>query len=269
MITSNKAIRLFLIGTFLFSWTMWGIMILAQELKWFQYGSPFSMVLQILAGNGPAIIVYFVFKKYKAVFSFRQYLREAFGLKQKAIYYAITISLIGIFFAIPAVMGGISSRLEPFAGGTEGAAPMPIWITIVAIPLFFFLGGSEELGWRHFLGPAFEKKMSFTYATLLTATIWCAWHLPLFLITGTTQNSHGPSFLILFAIGIFGNAFASAAIYRVSKSAWLCILFHCATNALQGSLPLTNDITIYAVKAAVLIAVSLVIVYLSNRQTIK
>jgi len=58
-------------------------------------------------------------------------------------------------------------------------------------------GGMEETGWRGMLQPALEEKMNFILATLITGVIWGVWHLPLFLISKTTQYQMSfPSFLL-------------------------------------------------------------------------
>ena len=158
--------------------------------------------------------------------------------KQKPLHYATVVFLIAIFFGVPAIMGGISSLLPPLFGGTEATTPLPIYMTVFAIPVSFLTGGLEELGWRGFLQPALEKKMAFIPATIVTSLIWFLWHFPLFFIIGSTQYSEGWISFILYA---FGASFAMAAIYRVSKSVWLCVLFHSATNALQGTWPLKVD----------------------------
>lgn len=54
-------------------------------------------------------------------------------------------------------MGGIASEVSPFSGGTAAAERFPIWMTLLISPLFFFVGGSEELGWRKYLQPTLEK----------------------------------------------------------------------------------------------------------------
>ena len=69
-----------------------------------------------------------------------------------------------------------------------------------------------------------------------------------------------PEPFILYA---FGASFAMAAIYRVSKSIWLCVLFHSATNALQGTWPLKVDYLIKGVTAGVLLTAAVGIVSLS------
>lgn len=262
MVSKNTIYR-FLLIAFLLPYAAWGIVLLAQELGWFQYGTTISVLLVTFGANCPAIAAYLALKKSAPNFKLKQYLKDAFGFKQKVSYYAITLLFVVIFFGVPALMGGIATQLAPFSGGTETQAPMPIWLTLIASPLFFFLGGSEELGWRYFLQPALEQRMKFVPATIITAFIWCIWHLPLFLITGTSQNS---SSLLSFALFIIGAAFASAAIYRVSKSAWLVILFHCITNSLQGSLPLVDDPLIKGVTTLVLVIASLVVVFLCDRE---
>ena len=260
---TGKNIARFLMGTFLLSYAMWGIVFLAQEMDWFQYGTPISVVLVTIGANSPAISAYFAIKRQNKDLMLKKYMMDAFCVKQYPLHYLLVLLFIIIFFGVPAVMGGIAGQLEPYSGGTQATDPMPIWITVLAIPFFFFLGGSEELGWRHFLQPALEQKTRFFFATLMTACIWYVWHLPLFLITGTSQNS---SNLLSFAIYIIGTAFAAAAIYRISKSAWLCIFFHCATNALQGSWPLYDDYATKTITSILLIAVSLVAVFLDSRR---
>ena len=111
--------------------------------------------------------------------------------------------------------------------------------------------------------PRLEQKMGFLPSTILTAFIWFAWHLPLFFITGTAQNSNNPLSFILSCLSI---TFATVAIRHISKGAWLYILFHCVTNALQGSLPLVEDYRINLVTSAVLIAASLVVVWINSRK---
>ncbi|WP_442905418.1 CPBP family intramembrane glutamic endopeptidase [Kineothrix sp. MB12-C1] len=46
-------------------------------------------------------------------------------------------------------------------------------------------GGMEEIGWRYLLQPTLEKQFSYFIATVITAFIWWAWHLPMFFIPGS------------------------------------------------------------------------------------
>lgn len=257
MNNNNNGLKRYLLFAFLVPYLLWGMVFLAQELGWFQYGESFSVVLVAIAANCPAVAAFLALRQEQPGYSLKSFAKSAFGVRQKPLYYALLALFVFLFFAVPALMGGIAAQVSPFSGGTEAAERYPIWMTLLISPFFFFLGGSEEIGWRHYLQPAFEKKLSFIPATLLTSFVWVIWHLPLFLIVGTSQNS---SNLLSFTIYAIGASFAMAAIRRITKSTWLCVMFHCMTNAMQGSLPLLDDLLIKIVGCVALVAAALVAV---------
>ena len=259
----KKIVRNYLLITFVLAYAVWGIVILAQTLGWFQYGTPISLALIIIGANAPAISAYISIKKSNTNFSLKKYFKTAFALKQKPLYYIVLLLFVAVFFIVPALTGGILADRPPFMGGTESQTSIPLYATILASPLFFFLGGSEELGWRYLLQPEFEKKFGYSLASLLTGFIWAVWHLPLFFITGSAQNS---TRFLPFTISIIGLAFASAAIYYISKSAWLAISFHCLTNALQGTWAISPSLFTNICTSVALIAISLIVVQLSKKQ---
>jgi membrane protease YdiL (CAAX protease family) len=64
--------------------------------------------------------------------------------------------------------------------------------TLVLYPVLFlqvFLvgGGNEELGWRGFALPRLQRSYSALVASLLIGVGWFAWHLPLFVVAGSSQ----------------------------------------------------------------------------------
>jgi membrane protease YdiL (CAAX protease family) len=133
---------------------------------------------------------------------------------------------------------------------------------LYCFPLFFFLGGAVDIGWRCLLQPYLEKKMPFILSIVLVGIIWSVWHLPLFFIVGTTQYSET---FIYFAISTTGLAFVLAVIYRLSGSVWLCILFHCATNSLQGTWPIGDDLFVNINQSIVLAALAIAIWLIHRR----
>ena len=132
---------------------------------------------------------------------------------------------------------------------------------LLNIPMMIFLGGLEELGWRNILQPELEEKFSFGIASVLTSLIWAIWHLPLFFIAGTSQS--GMNFG-LFTVMIFGMSFALASIYYVSKSIWLCILFHTIINAFSSIWIINEDILTRVITLVVLIIFSFILVRYSS-----
>jgi membrane protease YdiL (CAAX protease family) len=166
-------------------------------------------------------------------------------------FYALVLAGLISVNAIPLVMG-------------KSTIYAPFYAALIALPInLIFGGGLEELGWRLLLQPALEKKVSFTFASLLTGIIWSLWHLPLFFMQGATQS--GTSFLI-FAISTIGIAFFLAAIYRVSGSIWLCILFHGAYNSLYEIISFSEDYLSTIVTALVMMIAACVVVHVSTKK---
>ena len=88
-------------------------------------------------------------------------------------------------------------------------------------------GGIEEIGWRGCLQPELQKKLPITISALIIGVIWAIWHLPLFFIIGTNQNSDNFLWFFISAIAL---SFLLTQIYSITKSIFLCIIFHAFIN---------------------------------------
>ena len=260
----EPSILRFTLGTFLFSYTSWGIIILFQQLGWFPQGSNWFVPFYIVGGNSPPIFAYLALKRANSGYTLKEYLKNAFAVKQKPLYYAITIVMVAIYFGVPAMIGGLSTEAAPGLESTGFSGHIPLYLAIIgAVPIFFFGGGSEELGWRGVLQPELEKKMHVVPATIITSVLWTVWHLPLWFINGTGQSEVNFG---LFFLTVIGLSFALTAIRRVTGSVWLCVLFHCGINSIQGSLPVIDNLTNRIVTTAVYIAISISIILWHERK---
>lgn len=90
-------------------------------------------------------------------------------------------------------------------------------------------GGLEEAGWRGYLLPCFSQKLPILLSSALVSIIWVFWHIPYFLVPGSAQN--GGNFISYSLIGIV-TGFLLTAIYLLTKSVLLCMLFHSWQNAI-------------------------------------
>lgn len=90
-------------------------------------------------------------------------------------------------------------------------------------------GGLEEAGWRGYLLPCFYRKHGIVISSIIVSIIWVLWHLPYFLIPGSMQT--GESFLSYAIIGMI-TGFILAAIYLLTRSVLLCMLFHSWQNTI-------------------------------------
>ncbi|WP_220448804.1 CPBP family intramembrane glutamic endopeptidase [Nonomuraea mesophila] len=125
------------------------------------------------------------------------------------------------------------------------------------------IGGplAEEPGWRGTAYPRMRATQGRFLASLILGALWAVWHLPLFFIGGTVQNSLGattPSGVIFAASSI---PMAMLCCYAYERGGVLTsIAVHVATNATMVLLDVQQPVTlalimgIQAVAAAALLA---------------
>lgn len=212
---STKTVLQVVIGTFGIAWISFGILIIANQFGYLEFSreSFVPMIFYTLGGLTPSIVVFVVLLKNK-IMPVKELFKTIFAIKQPISMYLLVIG----FFILYIGAGVLSGLYTPFS---------PVYL--LTFPLMIIGGGLEEVGWRYVLQPSLERKFPFAVSSLFTGVIWAVWHLPLFFIKGTNQNvMMNFGLFILYVIGI---AFLLAAVYRISKSVWLCILLHALINA--------------------------------------
>ncbi len=122
------------------------------------------------------------------------------------------------------------------------------------------LGGplAEELGWRGYIQEPLQEKSGKLKASLLIGFFWILWHLPLFLIEGTSQNQKG--FGIAFwswALQLFFLSIVFTWVYNNTRRSILAaILLHLMANfAYPLNLDATGEIVFTIVRFVILIPV--------------
>jgi membrane protease YdiL (CAAX protease family) len=100
-------------------------------------------------------------------------------------------------------------------------------------------------------------------SSIIVAAIWSLWHLPLFFIPDVSQ--FGANFG-LFSINVLGLTFALGAVRKISGNVFLCVLLHCMVNAGLETLNIAQaTLTGYILSSTLLIAISLIMVYVYKR----
>jgi membrane protease YdiL (CAAX protease family) len=96
----------------------------------------------------------------------------------------------------------------------------------IFLPLLILGPLSEEIGWRGYALPRLQTRWNALTSSLIVGVIWGLWHLPLFMMVGTSQHELGLSF-IGFLIGMSVNSLFYTWLYNNTKqSLWSAILFH-------------------------------------------
>jgi membrane protease YdiL (CAAX protease family) len=202
----NKIVKFFIV-VFIFSWLLWsGAVINSQFIEL----PDIFLLLSMFASFVPSIvgIVYLVQeKKFKSLFS----------------KFKFTPLLLGVYLFLPItavitlwiLKEPISIELAPF---------------IVSFFVMMVIGGAlgEEFGWRGYILPYLFEEFGKIKGTLILGIIWSLWHLPLFFIIGTVQNSL-PLWQFLLQNTII--AFYYSYIYlKTNGNILMAILFHTVGN---------------------------------------
>jgi uncharacterized protein len=108
--------------------------------------------------------------------------------------------VIGILVPVAAVATAIiTARHSHF-----GAAFIPLAALPMTVGLQIVTGAmGEELGWRAFLLPRLERRLTPRLAALIMAINWALWHLPAFFFPGLPQQ-HLPPVAFLLMVAAFG-----------------------------------------------------------------
>jgi membrane protease YdiL (CAAX protease family) len=175
----------------------------------------YAMIGILFSTPTPMIATYIIMKRHKKIGSVKDFCKLIFHTTNVTKTVLITAAFCAAALCVAIIYGTRTSS--------------PWYILIIILPVMIIGGGVEEIGWRGFLQPSLEKKFPFLIATLMVSVIWFSWHLPLWILP--SSNHYGDS-LIGFAITITVWAFVGAAIYKVTKCVFACVMYHTFINAI-------------------------------------
>ncbi len=230
-------IALFLIVTFAFTWAFWvpsGLMGQGWQppgfVHWWVEG-PLNH-----AAFGPTVGALAVMFRRGGIARAIQFLWQ--GLTQPFRIWLI-IPALGLFPLITGIALAIGAG--PAALTTANPNFDSVGTFLLAFAMMFLTGGplQEEFGWRGFLQPALQQRVSGLTAALIVGVIWAIWHFPLnFEEVGRgPQYSQVLSILIGSIITITLTAIIFAWLYNASSgSVLLVMLLHASMNFSFGIL---------------------------------
>src|SRR5919112_2679689 len=189
-----------------------------------------GLVLIILASNVPSAVAIIL----TAVVLGRGALRKLLG--RLLIWRVNPIWYLVVFLGPVALVGGVV-LLNALMGGPALSLGMPL----VGATIFFAFSvvpGSalgEEIGWRGYVLPRLQSRMSALSASLLIAPIWALWHLPLWL-TGDPVKT--PTLYTGFLVSAFALSIILTWVYNSTGGSLLMVVLAHATF----NLPITLTI---------------------------
>jgi uncharacterized protein len=243
---------LFFTGTFALSWLLWGAALLAGG----DIGQPLPQLLFVIGAFGPTAVALLLWCAGRR----RPRGHDPFRAAGRWLLPAL---LLG---AAPAVAAALADgTLDLAAAGDRaealGGPVMVIGFVLLAGPL------SEEFGWRGYAQPRLRRVLSPVPTAVLLGLVWAGWHVPLFLLTGTTQAEMG--------LGSWETLLFFAAFVPTSYTIWVvseplrggvaaAVAVHFVSNGAAGLFP-TSSTAGAVVAAAVATAIAVVLHVLVGR----
>ena len=207
---------LFIIGTFLITWCCAGFM------ERIDYDTHIELIyfLDFMENASPLFCALVLMLPYwrKDGFLWKFFLGEAGTVYSYFIVLILFVAQFLNFYLFQ--MEGAEFSIQTFAITFAGQ--------------LVFGGGLEEAGWRGYLFPCFCKNRHVLLSSFLVSIIWVLWHLPYFFISGSLQVNG--NFLAYSLIGVI-TGFILSAIYLLTKSVLLCMLFHSWQNTIVMTVP--------------------------------
>ncbi len=210
----------FVIVTFLYSWTLWLLMILSSKGM-----LPFRFPTNFLGSFGPAIGAITIILISEGKRGLKELVRKIFLLQTNIWNYLFALLFIVAATLISLLIFLIFNNSELEFGRIDS------WVNpVLYFIIILFVGGplGEELGWRGFLQPQLHKRFNPFVASLIISAIWILWHLPLFWLEGAAQKGGS---ILNFTILVVCMSFLFTWLYlRTNGSLMLALLFHTSVN---------------------------------------
>jgi uncharacterized protein len=223
------------------------------------YAAPGSAVLGMLAPAIAAVIM--------RLFISREGLTGSLGPVRKWRWYAL--AALGPATLVTATIGIASLTGSEFTLGVDTPF-VYVWLTLLLIntPITAVLAFGEEYGWRGYLLPKLLP-LGEVKASIVIATIWAPWHLPI-LLAGLNYLNKNPLavlvFMFLFGVGI--SLLLTRVFVATGGSVLVVAVMHASLNVfgdrLSDSAHLSGDpflVSVGGLIGFVLMAIAVAIAY--------
>lgn len=236
--------------TFVFSWACWAAVI---ALGGPAFSSP-NIVFYLLGAFGPSIgaIVVRVARAVRGAPA----PAHAVPLWSGARLVWVPVMLV---LASATVMAGVLLTGLP-NGSLDLSAPGKAIAATGGLGAFVFnmlAGGpvGEEPGWRGTAYPRLRAHLGRIPAALLLSVVWAVWHLPLFFVTGTVQNSSGlvSANGVMYLFSIVGVGLLTVVAYE-KAGVFAAIAVHLAVNTTLSLMIVSSPAT-----TAVILGIQLIV----------
>ncbi len=221
MTPSTRHLVIYFALTFAWSWTCW---LLTPSVK--ADSSYASSALFFLGGFGPSLAAVTLVGVTGGRAGLSSWLR-------RCLQWRGNWGWMMLAFLAPLGVLTLAAAIHMALGGSVPPSPAMghIGLLIANFGLVFLVGGplGEEFGWRGYALPVMQERLGWRSASLALGAIWGVWHLPLFFVTGSSQNQG--SMAAFFVLIIATSVFYAWLFNRTRWSVLPALVLHTASNA--------------------------------------
>ncbi|MFX0141507.1 MAG: CPBP family intramembrane glutamic endopeptidase [Candidatus Hodarchaeota archaeon] len=226
--SENRNLILYFLITFSWSWSFW----LPAVLSPTGYSEPLFFAFYLIGVFGPfvgAFSLTFINEKMEGV---KKLGKQFWNVKINPKWWLVIIFLYPVLFIVPffiAVIAGIYTPPDMYFSQP--------WLVIVSIPINFainFIGAplGEEFGWRGYALPRFQARWNAFISSIVLGIIWGIWHLPLLIISTTSDLVIS---IVLYILMVILVSILYTWIFNNTKGNILgLIIFHTIENTMEG-----------------------------------
>jgi membrane protease YdiL (CAAX protease family) len=182
-----------------------------------------GMLLRILASNVPSVVAIVLTAMAFGWGALRKLLSRLLIWRVNPLWYLVVI--LG-----PVGLAAGVLPLNALLGGPALSLGMPLLGVAIFLAFSIFPGSAlgEEIGWRGYVLPRLQSRMSALSASLLLPPIWALWHLPLWLTGGPGRT---PLIYAGFVLSAFALSVLLTWVYNsTGGSLLLVVLLHATVN---------------------------------------
>ena len=182
-----------------------------------------GLVLVILASNVPSVMAIVLTAMVFGRGALRKLLGRLLIWRVNPLWYLVVV-------LVPVALTAGVLPLNALLGGPALSLGMPLVGAAVFLAFSIFPGSAlgEEIGWRGYVLPRLQTRMSALSASLFLAPIWALWHLPLWL-TGDPVKT--PTFYVPFFLAVFPLSILLTWVYNsTGGSLLMVVLLHATAN---------------------------------------
>lgn len=181
-------------------------------------GPLWAIILFLLGGFTPSILGLLMARITDGKKGLKELARRSFQARIGIKWYMLIVAIIAF--------GGLTQILLAAISGNSFEFALFIRQLPSFIPLIIIGPISEEYGWRGYFLDKLQENFSPIHSAIIVGVVWGLWHLPLFYMTGTSQNVLNIPF-ISFVTSTIATSIIMTYIVNGSKgSVWSAIVFH-------------------------------------------